>query len=96
MVELSREVVEHVARLAHIGLTPDEIEHFASELTSVIEHVNKLQELETVGIEPTAHAIPTQSVMREDEPRPSWNPFGVIANAPRRVDDQFAVQAIFD
>jgi aspartyl-tRNA(Asn)/glutamyl-tRNA(Gln) amidotransferase subunit C len=93
---LSREEVEHVARLAHLGLSPEEVDEFAVELSSVIEHVNRLQRLDTADVPPTAHVISMENVMREDEVRPSWPPDAVLANAPRRYDDQFEVQAIFD
>jgi aspartyl-tRNA(Asn)/glutamyl-tRNA(Gln) amidotransferase subunit C len=93
---LSREEVEHVAQLAHIGLSPKEIDEFAVELSSVIEHVNRLQRLDTSGVSPTAHVIPTENVMRDDQVRRSWPPEAVLANAPRQHDNQFEVQAIFD
>jgi aspartyl-tRNA(Asn)/glutamyl-tRNA(Gln) amidotransferase subunit C len=95
-MSLSRGEVEHVARLAHIGLTEEEIDEFAIELSSVIDHVTRLQRLDTDGVSPTAHVVPIENVMREDEVRPSWPPEAVLANAPRRYDDQFEVQAIFD
>jgi aspartyl-tRNA(Asn)/glutamyl-tRNA(Gln) amidotransferase subunit C len=95
-VALSREEVEHVARLAHIGLTPEEIEEFAVELSSVIDHVSMLQRLDTEDVPPTAHVLPVENVMRDDEVRPSWTAEEVLANAPRRTTDQFEVQAVFD
>jgi aspartyl-tRNA(Asn)/glutamyl-tRNA(Gln) amidotransferase subunit C len=95
-MSLSRAEVEHVARLAHVGLTDEEIAEFAVELSSVIEHVNRLQKLDTTGVAPTAHVIPVENVMRDDEVRPSWPPEAVLENAPRRHGDYFEVQAIFD
>jgi aspartyl-tRNA(Asn)/glutamyl-tRNA(Gln) amidotransferase subunit C len=85
-----------VAALAHIDLTPEELDEFSVELSSVIDHIAKLRELDTSSVPPTAHAIPMENVMRDDVVEPSWQPETVLANAPRRVDDLFAVQAILD
>lgn len=95
-MQLSREVVEHVSRLAHVGLTTDEIAHHAHELSSVVEHVARLQELDTTGVEPTAHVLPLENVLREDVVDPSWAADAVLANAPRRIGSQFEVQAVFE
>ena len=95
-MQLSREVVEHVARLAHVGLGVDEIEHYADELSSVLEHVARLQELDTSGVEATAYVLPVENVLRDDVVEPSLAPDAVLANAPRRTRDQFEVQAIFE
>jgi aspartyl-tRNA(Asn)/glutamyl-tRNA(Gln) amidotransferase subunit C len=93
---VSREVVEHVAHLAHVGLAPEEIEEYTKELSSVIDHVARLQQVDTADVSPTAHVVAMQNVMRDDEVTPSWPPAAVLANAPHRVDDLFEVQAILD
>lgn len=93
---LSSETVRHVARLAHIDLSPAEIEDFVGELSSVLNHVARLQELDTDGVEPTSHVIGLGDVMREDEVESSWASSQVLANAPRRSEDLFAVRAIFE
>lgn len=95
-MRLSRSEIDHVARLAHIGLDPEEIEGLATELSSVIDHVNRLREIDTEGIEPTAHIAELRSVLRDDLVRPSWNPLAVLANAPRAEESQFVVQAVLD
>jgi aspartyl-tRNA(Asn)/glutamyl-tRNA(Gln) amidotransferase subunit C len=95
-VPISKEAVEHVSRLAHVGLTPDEVEQLADELSSVVDHVSRLQQLDTENISPTAHAVPLHNVMRDDEVRPSWPAEAVLANAPRRVGSLFEVQAVLD
>lgn len=93
---LSRAEVEHVARLAHIGLHPGEIAELAAELSGVLEHVNRLREVDTTGIEPSAHVAHLSAVLRDDVARPSWPALTVLANAPRAVGDQFAVRGILD
>lgn len=93
---VSREVVEHVARLAHIGLTEDEVPRLASELSSVLDHVARLAAVDTSGVQPTSHVVHVQDVMRDDLVTPSWPPQAILANAPHRFDDFFEVQAVLD
>jgi aspartyl-tRNA(Asn)/glutamyl-tRNA(Gln) amidotransferase subunit C len=95
-VSIDRGVVEHVARLAYIDLSDAEVDEMARQLSSVVEHVSRLQAVETEGVEPTGHVVPMRDVMRDDEVRPSWPPAAVMANAPTSADDQFEVQAVLD
>lgn len=93
---ISRDVVEHVSRLAHVGLRQDEVQEMTEQLSSVLEHIAVLQQVNTDGVAPTAHSVAIHDVMRDDEVRPSWPPADVLANAPRRSDNLFQVQAILD
>lgn len=93
---ISRDEVEHVARLAHIGLSEDEIDSMTVELSSVLDHVVRLQQVDTAGVPPTAQTIPTTNVMRDDVVRQSWSAEQVLANAPREADGFFEVQAVFE
>lgn len=93
---IDRDTVAHVAELAHIELGDDELDEFAEELSSIVDHIAKLSELDTSSVAPTAHALPLHNVLREDVVEPSWSPDAVLANAPRRVGDLFEVQAILD
>jgi aspartyl-tRNA(Asn)/glutamyl-tRNA(Gln) amidotransferase subunit C len=93
---LDRDAVAHVAALAHIDLAPEELEEFSFELSSVLDHIARLSELDTSAVPPTAHAVPLDNVLREDLVQPSWPPEAVLANAPQRVGDLFEVQAILD
>lgn len=95
-MSVSREVVEHVARLAHIGLTDDEVPRLAIELSSVLDHVSKLGQVDTSGIPPTSQVVPLEDVMRDDVVAPSWPDAAVLANAPHRRGDLFEVQAVLD
>lgn len=93
---VSRDVVEHVARLAHIALRPEETEELTEQLSSIVDHIAVLQEVATADVQPAAHVNALEDVMRDDEVRPSWPADAVLANAPRRYQDLFEVQAIFD
>jgi aspartyl-tRNA(Asn)/glutamyl-tRNA(Gln) amidotransferase subunit C len=93
---LSRDEVEHVASLAHIGLQPGEVDELTVQLSSIIDHIARLQEIDTTSVEPTAHTLLVDNVMRDDVDEPPWPPTAVLANAPRRADDFFEVQAILD
>ncbi len=93
---VDRAVVEHVARLAHVGLRDDEVDTMAKQLSSVIDHISLLQQVDTTAVRPTGHANDLNTVMRDDEPGPSWTAAAVLANAPHRSDQFFEVQAVLD
>lgn len=93
---IDRNTVAHVAELAHIDLRPDELDEFAVELSSIVDHIARLRELDTAEVRPTAHAVPVENVLRDDVVAPSWPPAAVLANASHRVGDLFEVQAILD
>jgi aspartyl-tRNA(Asn)/glutamyl-tRNA(Gln) amidotransferase subunit C len=95
-VTLSRDEVVHVASLAHVGLSEAEIDRMASELSSVLEHVDKLAKVDTSGVDPTSHVVVMGNVVRADEPSESWSVEMALANAPLRRGDFFEVQAILD
>jgi aspartyl-tRNA(Asn)/glutamyl-tRNA(Gln) amidotransferase subunit C len=95
-VAIDRSIVAHISRLAYIDLSEDEMDEMADGLSSVLEHVSRLQSVETEGVDATGHAIPRRNVMREDEVRPSWQPAAVLANAPSHEADQFEVQAVLE
>jgi aspartyl-tRNA(Asn)/glutamyl-tRNA(Gln) amidotransferase subunit C len=95
-MRLSREEVEHVALLARLELTDAEREQFTTQLNSILEHFQVLTELDTSGIEPTSHVIPLQSVLRDDEVRPSLPAEEVMANAPDRLAETFRVPRIVE
>jgi aspartyl-tRNA(Asn)/glutamyl-tRNA(Gln) amidotransferase subunit C len=88
--------VEHVADLARLALSDDEKWQFAGQLSAILKYAEKLNELDTEGVEPTSHVLPLANVMREDEPRPSWPIGQVTANAPEEEDGQFRVPAVLE
>ncbi len=95
-MKLSREEVLHIARLARIALTEEEITRLSDQLSNLLEHFEVLQKVATEGVPPTAQSVELRSVMREDSVTPSLPPDDVLANAPRREDDYFRVRAVLE
>lgn len=79
---LSKDEVRHIALLARLKLTPDEIERFADELTVVVEYFDKLKSVDTAGVEPRDQFINAENVFREDRIVPSLPRDKALANAP--------------
>ena len=80
-----------MARLARLRLTDDEVERMAAELTTILDHVEKIEELDLEDVEPTSHVVDVENVLRADEPRPSWPRERVLAEAPDAADAGFRV-----
>ena len=96
MPGISREDVQHVARLARLELSEVELERMRVEMSNILAYMDKLRSLDTRGVEPTSHAVPLRNVMREDEPRPSLPRDEMLANAPDRAGDFFRVPRIIE
>ena len=88
---ISRDEVLHVARLARLALTDEEIERLGGQLSAILEAVGKVSELDLAGVEPTAHPLDLVNVWAEDEPRPSLTVDKALANAPDREAGFFRV-----
>ena len=88
---IDREQVLHVARLARLELSDEEVERMASELSSILDHVDKISELDLDGVEPTAHVVELENVLRADEPRPSLPRERALEPAPDPADGAFRV-----
>jgi aspartyl-tRNA(Asn)/glutamyl-tRNA(Gln) amidotransferase subunit C len=88
---ITREDVLHVARLARLELSADEVERFQEQLAAILDAVSKVQELDLAGVPPTSHPLDVVNVWREDEPRPSLPVEEALANAPDRDGDLFRV-----
>lgn len=88
--------VQHVAKLARLNLTPEEEEMFTGQLNAILHYAEKLNELDTDGVEPTTHVLHLSNVMREDEVRESLPIEKVLLNAPDEEDDQFKVPAVLE
>src|SRR5207248_5790966 len=86
--------VDHVAALARLGITAEERERFAQQLSGILEHFQALQALDTAQIPPTAQVLDLRNVMRPDQARPSLPEAEALANAPRREGGFFKVQAV--
>ena len=95
-VKLSREQVLHIAELAKLGLTEEETERFAEQLSAILDYAEMLNRLDTSAIPPTAQAISQRNVTRPDEVRGSLPPEEILANAPRREGNYFQVEAILE
>jgi aspartyl-tRNA(Asn)/glutamyl-tRNA(Gln) amidotransferase subunit C len=83
--------VLHVARLARLELSEEEVERMSSELSTILEHVERISELDLEGVEPTSHVVELENVLRPDEPRPSWPRDRVLEQAPDPADGAFRV-----
>jgi aspartyl-tRNA(Asn)/glutamyl-tRNA(Gln) amidotransferase subunit C len=88
---ISREQVLHVARLARLRLEEDEIDRMSRELSSVLDHIEKISELDLEGVPPTSHVVDVENVVRRDEPRPSWPVERALEQAPDAADGGFRV-----
>jgi aspartyl-tRNA(Asn)/glutamyl-tRNA(Gln) amidotransferase subunit C len=90
-VAISRDEVLHVARLARLALTDDEVERLGAQLSAILEAVGKVSELDLGDVEPTSHPLELVNVWAEDEPRPSLPVEEALANAPAREGGYFKV-----
>ena len=90
---ISRDEVVHVARLARLALSEEELDRFAGQLDAILEAVGKVAELDLSGVEPTLHPLALSNVWAEDEPTPSLSVEDALANAPEAEDGAFRVPA---
>ena len=88
---IDREQVLHVARLARLELAEEEVERMSGELSSILDHVERMNELELENVEPTSHVVALENVLRADEPRPSWPRERVLEPAPDPAQGAFRV-----
>jgi len=93
---LERAQVLHVARLARLQLSEAEVERMGAELSKVLDHIEKIRELDLEGVPPTSHVVDVTGVLRADEPRPCLPVDVALANAPDRRGDFYGVPAVFD
>ena len=95
-MKLTREEVLHIARLARVALTEEEINRMSDQLSKLLDHFEVLQKVDTTDIPPTAQSVDLQSVMRNDDVKPSLSADEVLANAPRREDNCFRVRPVLE
>jgi aspartyl-tRNA(Asn)/glutamyl-tRNA(Gln) amidotransferase subunit C len=95
-VKIDRETVEHIADLAKLQLTEEEITRYAEQLSAILDYAERLQELDTDAIPPTASVLPLRNVLRPDAILPSLPRDKSLANAADAADGQFRVEAILD
>ena len=94
--KLSEADVRHIALLARIGMTDQDVENMRHDLSNIMEQFEALTEVDTEGVEPTGHSVDVTSVMRDDVSRPSLPREDMLANAPNRQDDRIRVKAVMD
>ena len=95
-MKIDRTIVEHIAELARLELTEDEIERYAEQLSAILEYAERLQDIDTDAIPPTASVLPLRNVLREDVVQPSLPRDEALANAADKVDGQFRVDAVLE
>ncbi|WP_373047700.1 Asp-tRNA(Asn)/Glu-tRNA(Gln) amidotransferase subunit GatC [Vulgatibacter sp.] len=94
---LTRQQVEHVAKLARLSLSADEVERYSEQLSSILGYIEKLQELDVGEVPPTTHAVEVASTpLRADVPRESLTADEALANAPQREGTHFLVPRILE
>lgn len=94
MPSISRDDVAHLARLARLDLTTEELEHFAGQLDQIVTSVARVAEVAADEIPPTSHSVPLTNVFRPDEPRECLTADQALAGAPAAEDGRFRVPRI--
>ena len=95
-MKLSREEVLHIALLARLGLSKDEVERFREQLSNILENFEVLQQVDTAGVPPTAQSIDLQNVLKDDKPDASLPPAEILANAPQKEEGFFRIRAVLE
>ena len=95
-MSLTLQDVEKIAHLARLELTHAEKAQYLKQLSAILDYADMLNELDLEGIEPTAHAIAQQNIMRDDVVMPSLPLDDVLFNAPQQAQNQFLIQSVLD
>lgn len=95
-MKITDKEVLYVAALAHLELSPSEVDRFTTQLNGILEYMDQLNELDTTGVEPTSHVLPLSNVLREDEEGHSLSLDEVMSNAPEQDKDHFVVPKIIE
>jgi aspartyl-tRNA(Asn)/glutamyl-tRNA(Gln) amidotransferase subunit C len=95
-MSLTLDDVRKVAALARLDLSEDDLPRMREQLSTILDYVDLLRELNTDGVEPMAHPLPIQNVFRDDDPTPSLPVDDALRNAPTRIGDYFGVPAVFE
>lgn len=95
-MKITRDEVEHVAKLARLAITEEEKERYTQQLSNILTYIEKLKELDTSKVEPTSHVLPMKNIFREDEVRPSLPREEILKNAPDRTEEFFSVPKIIE
>ena len=95
-MKISREEVLHIALLARLGLTEEEVARLSEQLSNILENFEALQQVDTADTPPTAQSIALQNVVSDDEVASSLPPDQVLANAPQKEGGLFRVRAVLE
>jgi aspartyl-tRNA(Asn)/glutamyl-tRNA(Gln) amidotransferase subunit C len=95
-MKLTYEQVRHIAWLARLGLSEEEVEKFSLQLSNILENFEILRQVDTTDVPAATHTIPLQNVFREDDVANSYPQAEILSNAPKREGDCFKVQAILE
>jgi aspartyl-tRNA(Asn)/glutamyl-tRNA(Gln) amidotransferase subunit C len=95
-MHLTSDDVRHVADLARLHLTDEEVRLYTQQLSAILDYAERLQEVDTSGVPPTPYVLPLQNVMAEDIPQPSLPNEVALANAPDKANGFFRVRAVFE
>ncbi len=91
---IDADLVRHIGKLSRIALSDDDVTNFGRQLAAVLEYFDKLQQLDTEGVEPMAHAVELTNVLAEDTLKPSLSPEAALGNAPARDENFFKVPKV--
>ena len=95
-MSLTPDEVRHIALLARLGITEEDVERFSGQLSSILDYFEELQQLDTDDVPPTAYALDLHNVLRADETAPCTDKDDVLANAPAQENGYFRVRAILE
>ena len=95
-MSLTQDEVRHVAELAKLRLTDEEIQTYTEQLSAILEYAERIQEVDTSSVPPTPYVLPLANIMGEDEPEPSLSNQAALANAPDSDNGFFRVRAVFE
>ena len=95
-MKLSREEVLHIARLARMGITDEEVDKLSEQLSDILDNFEVLQQVDTDDVPPTAQSVALNNVNRDDTVLASYSPDDILSNAPRREQDYFKIHAVLE
>jgi len=95
-MKLSYEQVRHIAWLARLGLSEEEVEKFSVQLSNILDNFEILKQVDTANVPPATHTIPLQNVFRKDDVAESYSQAEILSNAPKQEGNCFKVQAILE
>ena len=95
-MKLSYEQVRHIAWLARLGLSEEEVEKFSLQLSNILENIEILNQVDTANVPPATHTIPLQNAFRNDDVADSYPQAEILSNAPKQEGNCFKVQAILE